>query len=746
MFFFAELIVFVESEVKMSTSLSGTWSAVLSAGKTVYVSGSVTLDGPVDLSGAHTQLYITSGAVVTGLTSPVSSFTELWSYIYVESGGVLSRSTVNTVVTVVSSGGVIKGNNLNHTGDKVYAGGTALDNHKYNGGDISAGSGAVISGLKNDTNSIVYISSGATLDGSTIGSGGTVSVVNGGITHDLTIASGAHADITSVDKYPNAAVSGVSVQPVGWATISGGPGATVQPPVSSGRAATDITGTWSAVLSGGHTVYQSGATVLSGPVNLSGAQTQLYIKSGAVVTGLTAPISSTANAWSYVYVESGGTLGSSYLNTVVAVVSAGGVLSGNVLDHTGDKTLSGGTSINNTKTNTGDTSAASGSVLINQTTGNGAVVYVSSGATIKESLVTSGGSVVVSGGGVADSVGVAEGGYLNIAGGELQACFLAGTMIDTSGGPRSVEVLAIGDYVQTYAHNGQLAVAERIEWIGSNECRVDASLPDDSSGYPVCIRANAFGVSVPNSDLWVTNEHCFLFEGRYIPIRMLVNGVSIFYDKSIIKYKYYHFQTNTHSIIKANNSLTESFLNTASSRDFDLPAARSGQSWERDAAAPLDVSATFVKKIFDQITRVSLNTELAHEADVIHAQKTNDEIQVLADNGRLLPVIRRREGVHVFTLPANTGWIKIISGKSRPCDSIGPWVDDRRQLGVLVKEIILFGEEETHEIRDHLRNENLAGWVGQADGSARWTDGAAYVPLNMLGDASGRLLAINVTR
>ncbi|WP_035367102.1 Hint domain-containing protein, partial [Acetobacter pasteurianus] len=66
----------------------------------------------------------------------------------------------------------------------------------------------------------------------------------------------------------------------------------------------------------------------------------------------------------------------------------------------------------------------------------------------------------------------------------------------------------------------------------------------------------------------ITAEHCLFFEGKFVPVRMLVNGVSIFYDKSITSYDYYHVETDQHSVITADGMLTESYLDTGNRRAF----------------------------------------------------------------------------------------------------------------------------------------------------------------------------------
>ena len=66
---------------------------------------------------------------------------------------------------------------------------------------------------------------------------------------------------------------------------------------------------------------------------------------------------------------------------------------------------------------------------------------------------------------------------------------------------------------------------------------------------------------------------------------------------------------------------------------------------------------------------------------------------------------------------------------SRPCDVIGPFVDDRRQFGVLVGNIVIFENDKRKNLDVHLKIENLTGWNKIEDSKMRWTTGNALLPL-----------------
>ncbi|OUI97557.1 Hint domain-containing protein, partial [Acetobacter cibinongensis] len=144
----------------------------------------------------------------------------------------------------------------------------------------------------------------------------------------------------------------------------------------------------------------------------------------------------------------------------------------------------------------------------------------------------------------------------------FEVCFLAGSMIRTGSGDVAVETLRIGDSVMTWDWKAQAATERQVIWTGRKSMTVNTALADDEAGYPVRILKNAIAENVPSQDLLVTPEHCLFFDNRFVPVRMLVNGRSIIYDRSITAYDYFHIETEEHAVIWANDTLTESYLDT----------------------------------------------------------------------------------------------------------------------------------------------------------------------------------------
>ena len=318
------------------------------------------------------------------------------------------------------------------------------------------------------------------------------------------------------------------------------------------------------------------------------------------------------------------------------------------------------------------------------------------------------------------------------------ACFLPGSMITTHTGPKAVETLAVGDLVLTGPAGKQ--TPEAITWIGRGHVEVQPDLPDDRAGYAVCISKGALGENCPNADLHLTAEHTLYFDGRFVPVRMLVNHRSIFYDRSLLSYDYYHFETAEHSIVHANNVVTESYLNTESSRRnfHDMDFLQQGnivafpppsKSWEKDACAPLAVDAAFVRPLYERLDERARSLGFARQVPPLSLIQDSD-LHLMTDTGEILYPIRRVQDRAVFLLPEGVKVLRLRSRTSRPCDAVGPYIDDRRFLGVLVGTVELYQNGQTHHLTSHLTDQHATGWDVVEACPCRWTNGNAILSLS----------------
>ncbi|QHM91061.1 Hint domain-containing protein [Acetobacter pasteurianus] len=311
--------------------------------------------------------------------------------------------------------------------------------------------------------------------------------------------------------------------------------------------------------------------------------------------------------------------------------------------------------------------------------------------------------------------------------GSVTVCFLADSMIATPKGTVAVQDLHEGDEVLTYA-NGVASVST-LSWAGMAHCTVNPALPDDMAGYPVRILANAIADGVPYKDMLLTAEHCLFFNGMFIPTRMLVNGSSIFYDKSITSYNYYHIETPDHAVIMADGMLTESYLDTGNRRSFTqqgnvIQLGGAAKSWQDNAAAPLCADWDAAKTIFTQIAaRAPQGAYTAPHTTHV------PELHLVTERGATIWPANCKNDTYNFILPANTQAVRIVSRASRPADAIGPFVDDRRTLGVAVADINVLSASKWQAVTAHLQADKPEGWHATDWTDCAWTNGNAALPL-----------------
>ncbi|GAN68234.1 Hint domain-containing protein [Acetobacter orleanensis] len=330
------------------------------------------------------------------------------------------------------------------------------------------------------------------------------------------------------------------------------------------------------------------------------------------------------------------------------------------------------------------------------------------------------------------------------------ACFLSGSAIRTPEGDVTVENIKIGDDVITFDWKNNKDVIRPVVWVGKARATVQFNQPDDEAGYPVRILKNAISDGVPYKDMLVTPEHCLFFEGKFVPARMLVNGASIFYDKSITSYDYYHVETEQHSVIMADGMLTESYLDTGNRSSFRqegrvIALHGTARTWENDSAAPLCVDRAFVEPLF-RMLEWRKNSVDGCQVSTTPIQLTEDpDLHLVTGSGAVVRPMRKAAHHYSFMLPPGTDFVRIVSRASRPADVVGPFVDDRRFMGVAVAGINLLCARNQYEIMDHRQAEKPAGWYQADDTRCVWTNGNAELPLgNHLANGKMGILSLTI--
>ncbi|WP_215763142.1 Hint domain-containing protein [Acetobacter sp. P1H12_c] len=734
----------------------------------------------VQSGGYYHNETITSGGIIT-----------------VNSGGTLATATINDGGSLtVNPGATLETITLN--GGTIFAYEKPYFNWTSSGGTVTLESGVSDGENPLAGSATVIVKDGATLSGGTFLSGNTVSVYAGGVTSNIVASSGAIVgiqgtgsnvtiDADAVLKITSGGllegstihgdISNTTNQFTGYVESGGSLTTTTIDNraimhVSSGATTSNLTletlGTL--VVDAGATAYN---TVISsgGGLGLAGTASGTIVNSGGVLeinssgvaqdNTITSGGAIDADAGSVVgttTVSSGGSLtvaSSAAISGVVTIANGGSATiwnnAGGTIDLVGDTnhglTISGlengGTVSTVISGYTGTGPGDSDSIDLAGVSPTGAtysypsndqvVVTLSSGKTITlniEGVKTTGFALVSDGNG----------------GSVAEVCFLAGSLISTPSGTIAVENLAVGDNVTAYVDGTE--TVRQVTWAGQARCTVRPHVALDQAGYPVRILKNAISEGVPFKDMLITAEHCLFFDGKFVPARMLVNGRSIFYDTSITSYDYYHIETADHSVIMADGMLTESYLDTGNRRAFrqnnavvSIPLSRD-LSWD-NAAAPLTVSREAVEPIYRQIEvrAKEQNCPVHSEAQPL---TYDSDLHLVTDTGATIRAARTNNDQIIFMIPVGVDSVRIVSRASRPCDALGPFVDDRRTLGVLVGEIRLFESNATRMLSAHFTDENLSGWSNVEDGTMRWTEGNALLSLGHRPLGSIALLSVQI--
>lgn len=295
-----------------------------------------------------------------------------------------------------------------------------------------------------------------------------------------------------------------------------------------------------------------------------------------------------------------------------------------------------------------------------------------------------------------------------------RSCFLSDSMIRTPQGDVAVQDIRVGDHIITLDWESNANIVLPVISTGKKHIHVCPDLSDDKAGWPVRVMKNAISDGVPYKDMLITPGHCLFFYNCFVPVRMLVNGVSIFYDKSFHAYDYYYLETNPHSVITSDGMLTESFLNTENyfstkKGESVVPLHYTARSREHDAAAPLCVMHSFVQPLLQYFkSRENIITDEYYIPQ--KPELTYDPALFLkTEEGTVIRSIRCQNQTYSFMLPPNTSAVRIISRANRPCDVIGPFINDHRLMGVAVGEISLVSAKKNLSISSHLNSTKLDG-------------------------------------
>ncbi|MEE7474795.1 hypothetical protein MPAR168_22230 [Methylorubrum populi] len=188
--------------------------------------------------------------------------------------------------------------------------------------------------------------------------------------------------------------------------------------------------------------------------------------------------------------------------------------------------------------------------------GNAAgAIYVQPGASVTSSNLTFVNNVGTGGAGgtAADPDGPQGTGY-EISNDPSVVCFVIGTLIRTAAGDKSVEDLAIGDFVVTASGEHR-----PIKWIGTRSY-IGRFANANPGILPICFKAGALADGIPARDLRVSPKHAMFLDGCLIPAASLVNGASIVKEQRVEELTYFHIELESHDVLIAEGAASESFV------------------------------------------------------------------------------------------------------------------------------------------------------------------------------------------
>ncbi|BCI68840.1 hypothetical protein [Acetobacter aceti] len=117
------------------------------------------------------------------------------------------------------------------------------------------------------------------------------------------------------------------------------------------------------------------------------------------------------------------------------------------------------------------------------------------------------------------------------------------------------------------------------------------------------------------------------------------------------------------------------------------------------------------------------------------AETTNDpDIRLVAEDGREIRAVRHTGNTYSFMVPSTVSDVRIVSRTARPSEMIGPFCDDRRDLGVVVGEVVVTNGRDRSVLTDHLSDADISGWQAYEGGVGRWTSGNALLSLGNAGE------------
>lgn len=164
-------------------------------------------------------------------------------------------------------------------------------------------------------------------------------------------------------------------------------------------------------------------------------------------------------------------------------------------------------------------------------------------------------------------------------------CFVKGTLVHVGGGTYvRIQDLKTGDWIETSRG------IKRIKWVAIKHYPPSV-IKQFPQVLPVRIMANALGDRVPFADLYVSQKHAILLNGKAYGVRELVNGHSI----TLVKHwgnhnglDYLHLEFATSEAIDAQGVKSTSFISVGNRSEFDNAPEYANRYGDLDAPSEHD--------------------------------------------------------------------------------------------------------------------------------------------------------------
>jgi hypothetical protein len=312
----------------------------------------------------------------------------------------------------------------------------------------------------------------------------------------------------------------------------------------------------------------------------------------------------------------------------------------------------------------------------------------------------------------------------------LAVCYVAGTRILTATGERAIENLLQGDIVLTLS-DGELK-AQPVKWLGHRRIGLTGHGRPETVA-PIRIQRDAFADGMPHRDLLVSPDHAIFVDGKLICARQLVNGTTIRQELDWTAVDYYHVELDQHAILLAEGLPAESYIDTGNSGFFANSGARLvlHPDLTDEADYPTREVGSCAPFVWDEASVRPVWQRLADRAGPVSQRvtTTDADLRVIADQRPVKSVFSDDDRV-ICVLPRGAHEVRLVSRAQSPTEA-RPWLEDRRQLGVRVKRIVLRGADDLREVPVDHPDLTRGWWAVERDGQvmSRWTDGKAVLPL-----------------